>query len=274
MGSDTRMFVRVVNERTLDALTASGFGYALYKSGRWVEIQNRFDPAALSKALETEVAELYLSTTMDSIEIFISAFGRRVRQLSYGTGDRRGWKKPVGKPRAYEHPEAVKAWLKKKGLLASPDGYDVMDAVLGEAGDARRIRWSAFQPLDSKALSKALGVKVPRCSGFVSTDDDDGAAWLIELAPDYRGGVVAEGNLPRWLLDHGVRLVDATDAQPKPWVDGRRLVSMPNFVRASEVRRVQGLQNKKTVAFEVAAPYIVRAEKEPERFWWLFVAEV
>jgi hypothetical protein len=274
MGSDTRMLVRVVNEDTLDAFEAAGIGYEPYKSGRWIQIPPRYDAAALSKALETDVVEVYLSTTMDSIEIFISAGGRRVRQLSYVELQRRnGWKKPIGKPRPYEQHEALKKWLKKKNLLASPDGYDVMDAVLGETADRRYFRWSPYQPLDAKALSKALGVPVPKVSGFTS-QNDDGAAWLIELAPDYRGGVVAEGNLPRWLLDRGLDLVEAAEEQPRPHVDGQRLVSLPNSARFSKVRRVRGLKSKKVVAFEVHAPYVVRGAKEPNRFWWLFVAEV
>lgn len=271
MGSDTKMFVRVVNESTLEELAAAGVGYEPYKSGRWVQIPAKYDPVEFSRVLETEVAELYLSTTMDSIEIFVTAFGRRVRRLAYGTGERRGWKKPVGKLRAYEQHELVNKWLKRKDLLASPDGYEVMDAVLGEVVDHRRIRWSGYQQLDTQALSKTLGVKVPKCSGFAAGNDR--AAWLIELAPNYRGGIVSEGNLPRWLLDAGARLVESAEDQPKPWVDGNHLVSLPNRAQFTAVRRVQGLKNKKTVAFEVVAPYIVRSE-EPQHFWWLFVAAV
>ncbi|MBL8910734.1 MAG: hypothetical protein JNM17_08540 [Archangium sp.] len=268
------MLVRVVNEFTIDALEQSGLGYEPYKSGRWVQVPPRYEAASLSKALDTEVVEVHLSTSVDSIEIFISANGRSVRRLEYGPLQRsNGWKKPFGQPRAYEQDDVLKKWLKKKNLLASPDGYEVMDAVLGETVvRKRRLRWGAYQDaLDHQALTKVLGVPVPKCAGFTSTDDE-GSAWLIELAPDYRGGFVADGNLPRWLLTAGAQLLDGPMEQPKPHVDGRRFVSLPEGVYAASVRRVVGLKNKKAVAWEVRAPHIVRSEKEPKRFWWLLVA--
>lgn len=268
------MLVRVVNETTLDRLDAEGLGYSPYKSGRWIEVPTDLEGTGVSEVLATDVVEFHISTVMDSIEIFISANGRVVRQLSYGTNDRRGWRKPVGKPRPYEQTDRLDKWLKKKNLLASPDGYDVLDAVLGEVTDQRYFRWSQYQPLDHAALSKALGVKVPKVSGFFAQNEKGGSAWLIELAPNYRGGYVAEGALPRWLLDSGARLVEEDKQQPKPWRVGRRLVSLPNSARFDEARRVEGLKAKKIVAFEVKAPSIVRGEKEPQYFWWLFVAEV
>jgi hypothetical protein len=274
MGSDSRVLVRVVNETTLDRLDAEGLGYVPYKSGRWIEVPPNLDGTAVSGVLATEVVAFHISTSMDSIEIFISAHGRLVRRLQYGTGDRPGWKKPVGKPRPYEQTDRLDRWLKRKNLLASPDGYEVLDAVLGEAADRRSFRWSHYPPLDHAALSKALGVKVPKVSGFLSQSEDDGSAWLVELAPNYSGGYAAEGALPRWLLDCGARLVEEDRPQPRPWRVGRRLVSLPNSARFDRARRVEGLKAKKVVAFEVKAPSIVRGEKEPHYFWWLFVAEV
>jgi hypothetical protein len=86
-------------------------------------------PERLSRDLGTTVVRWSIVTAVDQIWIVAYKNGALVRELRYAAGD--GWTKR-GTPLPFENTRELGKWLRKRNLLASPDGYDVLDAFLGQ----------------------------------------------------------------------------------------------------------------------------------------------
>lgn len=99
-----------------------------HRSG-WLELDGaRLSPDALSRELETAVVLFDLSTTTDSFLIELFICGNSVRALEFSVDG--GWSRR-GKAAPFEDAARMKPWFAKRRLLASPEGYEVLEAFLG-----------------------------------------------------------------------------------------------------------------------------------------------
>ncbi len=94
----------------------------------WQELDGDADAAAESRTRGAITVSCVIQTTVDMIQIECFERGELVRELLYLREDAR-WSQR-GTPQPFEA-KSLGAWLKKKKLLASPDGYDVLECFLG-----------------------------------------------------------------------------------------------------------------------------------------------
>ncbi len=134
MGSDHKHLL-LINAKLAEDLRAE---YSVdVPVGTWLEANRLHSFDAISRGYKTTYVEWMISTTVESVFIGAWVNGRSVRTLAFEpTGDpwssRGGWKWHVrGKPLPFENTKELTRWLKRKSLLASPDGYDILKAFLG-----------------------------------------------------------------------------------------------------------------------------------------------
>jgi hypothetical protein len=106
MGNDSKVFARTATD--------------------WQEHDSDCDAKAISESLATTAVAWRIETTTDTIWIECYRNGALVRELVYM---RQRWTRR-GLPQRFESP-ALAAWTRRKKLLASPDGYDVLACFLG-----------------------------------------------------------------------------------------------------------------------------------------------
>jgi hypothetical protein len=133
MASDEMVYVLRPDRDTLARVTTSA-----RIRGSWAEVDRvREGPAwysgehaaiALSWHLGLTTVHAVLQTSSDTIWIRAWSEGALVRELLY-TGDA-GWTTRTGKPLETEDRVRI-ASLTARRLLASPDGYDLLEAILG-----------------------------------------------------------------------------------------------------------------------------------------------
>jgi hypothetical protein len=110
MGADEKLFIR--------------------EGSTWIERTPGASRAQeLSRELHTIAVEWSIQTAVDQIWIVAYREGEPVRELRYASGE--GWIQR-GKALPFENTGELARWLKKRRLIASPDGYDVLDAFLGK----------------------------------------------------------------------------------------------------------------------------------------------
>lgn len=120
------IFVHATGADAHAACVAEGLDVEV--DGEWLRGDDAPDVGeSLSKKIAAPVVSFSIQTAVDQIWIQCWVTGKCVRELRY-TSDG-GWTKR-GKAMPFEH-SALKGWLKQKKLLASPDGYDVLQCFLG-----------------------------------------------------------------------------------------------------------------------------------------------
>jgi hypothetical protein len=107
MGTDRKVFVRGAD---------------------WEELGEDSDARAESRTRGAVTVAWQIQTTSDVIQIECFDRGELVRSLMYVREGGRWSQQGAAQP--FES-KALGAWLKKKKLLASPDGYDVLECFLG-----------------------------------------------------------------------------------------------------------------------------------------------
>lgn len=130
MGSDSKLFLMDADPDPGDA-AAWTLRESLYREGGWIEVPADGDVAAeeLSRRLQATVVSFDIQTTVDQIWIVCFEDGEKVRELHYVAEE--GWSKESGPARPFEDGRQLKRWRSQRYLLASPDGYDVLEAFLG-----------------------------------------------------------------------------------------------------------------------------------------------
>jgi hypothetical protein len=146
MGTDQKLFVR------------DGAG--------WVERAPRARHAEeLSRELHTIAVEWSIQTAADQIWIVAYSDGEAVREVRYASGE--GWTRR-GKALPFENKTELARWFRKRRLLASPDGYDVLDAFLGkqppqpvvDPGATYSTSFSPAQAAELRAIAERASVTV------------------------------------------------------------------------------------------------------------------
>jgi tetratricopeptide (TPR) repeat protein len=110
------------DERTQRALEIS------VPAGTWLRIADEADAKRVSELLPGVVVQWTISTVAEQIWVVVFARGKVVRELRYAecallTNE--------GSPLPFEDGAALRALFAQKPLLASPHGYDVLQAFLG-----------------------------------------------------------------------------------------------------------------------------------------------
>lgn len=108
MGIDSKVFTRHAND--------------------WQEQDSDTDAKAISASLGTTAVAWKIETASDSIWIECFRNGALVRELTYVRTEQRWIRR--GLPQTFEA-AALSIWTRRKKLLASPDGYDVLACFLG-----------------------------------------------------------------------------------------------------------------------------------------------
>jgi hypothetical protein len=138
----------------------------------WVEREPSPGLAAkLSRDHGTIAVEWSIHTAVDQIWIVAYRAGEVVRELRYAVSA--GWTKR-GKALPFEDTARLGKFLRKRRLLASPDGYEVLDAFLGKQPPAPVIDPGAtydtcFSPAQASELSAIAERASVRVSVVVET---------------------------------------------------------------------------------------------------------
>lgn len=131
MGSDRKTFV--LADAALAQYLKSEVGVSV-RENAWIEIEGDVRADLLSAQRNAVVVEWSIQTTVDQIWIKTFASGQRARELLYDGGR---WTTVSGTPLPCENASEIDRWLKSEKLLASPDGYGVLDAFLGAPAEER-----------------------------------------------------------------------------------------------------------------------------------------
>lgn len=131
----------------------------------WTELDPALAPATVSIERSADVVAWSIHTAVDQIWIVAYQNGAIVRELRYASGE--GWTKR-GKALPFENTAELGKWLRKKRLLASPDGYDVLNAFLGkkppspvaEPGATYSMSCSPAHAAELRAIAERAGVTV------------------------------------------------------------------------------------------------------------------
>src|SRR6185503_18662826 len=88
--------------------------------------------------------------------------GALAREIIYSSDD--GWHQS-GKAQPFENPKELKRWMKKRRVAASPDGYEILDAFLGNAAanqladdDVREAKANTNLYLPRKIVDEATAI--------------------------------------------------------------------------------------------------------------------
>jgi hypothetical protein len=153
MGSDSKLYVRI-DEDQADALRSAiaDERCAAERNGAWLALTpaDRGVGEALSRRLGVVAVFWDINTTVDQIWLTCLQRGRVVRELRYTADD--GWATNRGKPMPFENTRALERWLARNDLLASPDGYAVLEAFLGLEAAAPAAK--AAPIIDERANTK------------------------------------------------------------------------------------------------------------------------
>ena len=125
MGSDTKVLLRVGKEQV--AWFKDHHGRTIPVDA-WIEVLGKVSVQELSKRLNGIVVEWSISTVVDQIWIECWERGAPRRELLFQEGR---WETKRGEPLPFENKKELGSWLRKRRLLASPDGYEVLEAFLG-----------------------------------------------------------------------------------------------------------------------------------------------
>lgn len=128
MGSDFKRLIRVT-PRGVDWCAKQGLDAP---EGTWLQVNGVDDAEALARDWKAPLVDWDIQTAADVVVITAQQGTRVVRSLTY---DPEGGWSVSGKPLPFEDGPALRKWLKRKRLLASPDGYDVLAAFLGGPWD-------------------------------------------------------------------------------------------------------------------------------------------
>lgn len=138
MGSDSKLFLRVDEARAPQILAAvEAAKLSAERRGEWLSLEPADVDLARDLSRETGVAAVHwdIHTVVDQIWLRCFAGGELVRELRYSADE--GWAQKSGRPQAFENQRAMKRWLSKRRLLATPDGYDLLESFLGLDTPAR-----------------------------------------------------------------------------------------------------------------------------------------
>jgi hypothetical protein len=92
----------------------------------------------LSKVLRAHVVTCQISSEVDQVWITCFHGGTSVRELLYSSDD--GWSITSGDPLEFENAGRMARWLRVPLLLASSDGYDLLNDFLGvDAPESERL---------------------------------------------------------------------------------------------------------------------------------------
>jgi len=145
MGSDSKLYLRI-DEAKADEILKAVASFKPERRGDWLSLSSTDLDLAKSLSAELGVTTVHwdIETAVDQIWLQCFSNGKRVREVRYTSDE--GWASNKGKPRSFENQKAMDAWLAKRDVLASPEGYEVLDAFLG---------------LDSKPLASAGPIEDP-----------------------------------------------------------------------------------------------------------------
>jgi hypothetical protein len=133
MASNDKVFIRAAERPSLRAELGT---QRFIDRGDWLELESTeaLDSSsnhatALSQKLGVITVYWSIHTVVD--QIWMQAFrqGDVVRTLRYSADE--GWAENWGARLPFENRKELAKWTKRKRLLASPDGYDVLEAFLG-----------------------------------------------------------------------------------------------------------------------------------------------
>jgi hypothetical protein len=128
MGSDAKVLVRKKDEQTATRLALLGF--EVEPAGEWLDLGDREESLArtLSISLATTTVYWVIHTVTDVVMIVCYDQGQAVRNVTYTADD--GWSQS-GPRQPFEGKSLSSKWMRKRRIMASPDGYGVLETFLG-----------------------------------------------------------------------------------------------------------------------------------------------
>jgi len=212
MAQDSKLLVLARGSDTAGACLRAGFQTEPYGPGSpWLlladaESSTEKAAQALSRSVRTTTVWWSIHTVVDQIWIKCFEEGAEVREVRYSAEE--GWARNTGVARAFESP-ALTAWVGRRGVRASPDGYDVLDSFIGTNRPPPALfvepdsnaAFSLPAPMVTEAASIAERRKVPlslvlhaawelaksdlnaRLSSSSDGSTEDGDAPPVRLAP-------------------------------------------------------------------------------------------
>lgn len=127
MASDSQVYVRIDGDTVA---RVAALGHTGTEDRGWLQLGDLDDRVAIhiSGALPAIVVVFSIDTVVDQTWIRAWEAGRQVRELRIASGERwTNW----GVQFPFEAKAELRTWLKRRRVLASPDGYDVLAAFLG-----------------------------------------------------------------------------------------------------------------------------------------------